>query len=323
MPSILPEKTTNSPRVRRGRRQARRGPFRTEGLFVSDCSGFVAVSKVLSGGFYDFERLSVELWQDVVHKERMTGEIQRTPWPPNFPDVVIHMSLKARNRHPAYPAAKAGDATAAYAFVSDVLNAENFERVAALIVGRKPLLAPVAAVEAEGFNAIPDAMAQLLAGKLGLSMADYDLRQSNYVGHTGADGWLRLATPATFTGSVEQGKDYLLIDDHVGLGGTLANLRGYIEGQGGRVIGMTTLTETAGGHKITSRPETLSVLETKHGQELNQFWNGIFGYSTACLTDIEAGYLSRVESVAAIKTRLAQAATFARGRGISPIELQP
>jgi hypothetical protein len=77
-------------------------------------------------------------------------------------------------------------------------------------------------------------------------------------GIRGPNGWLRLATPATFTGSIEQGKDYLLIDDHVGLGGTLANLRRYIETQGGNVIGMTTLTETAGGHKIAPRPDTFS-----------------------------------------------------------------
>jgi hypothetical protein len=134
-----------------------------------------------------------------LHERRMTEAIQRTPWPPDFPDAVVHMSLKARNRHPAYATAKAGDAMAAYAFVTDVLNEENFKRVAALIAGHKPVLAPVAAVEVEGFNAIPDAMAQLLAGHLGPSMADYDLRQSNYVGHTGANGWLRLATPATFT----------------------------------------------------------------------------------------------------------------------------
>ena len=126
---------------------------------------------------------------------------------------------------------------AAYALVSDVVNEESFGRIAALIGGRKPLVAPVAAVEAGGFNAIPDAMAQLVARTLGLPMADYDIRQSNYVGHTGANGWLRLATPATFAGSVEEGKDYLLIDDHVGFGGTLANLRGHIETQGGRVIG--------------------------------------------------------------------------------------
>jgi hypothetical protein len=62
------------------------------------------------------------------------------------------------------------------------------------------------------------------------------------------------------------------------------------------------------------------MLEKKHGEELNQFWSGVFGYPTACLTDIEAGYLSRVESVAAIKARLAQAATIARGRGLSLIQ---
>lgn len=86
---------------------------------------------------------------------------------------------------------------------------------------------------------------------------------------------------------------------------------------------MTTLTETAGGHKIAPRAETLSVLEAKHGQELDEFWRGVFGYSTACLTDVEAGYLSRIESVAAIHTRLAQAATVARGRGLSPVQFQP
>lgn len=253
----------------------------------------------------------------------MTSSVQRTPWPPEFPDVVVHLDLKARNSHPFYAAAKAGDARAASAFVSDVLRAENFERIATLIGARKPLIAPVAAVEAGGFNAIPDAMAQAVARTLGLAMAAYDIRQSNYVGHTGADGWLRLATPATFAGSIEPDKDYLLVDDHVGFGGTLANLRGHIETQGGRVIGMTTLTETSGGHKIAPRPETASVLDRKHGQELDQFWNGVFGYSTGCLTDIEAGYLSRVESVAAIHTRLAHAATLARGRGLSPVQFNP
>ena len=253
----------------------------------------------------------------------MTTAIQRTPWSSDFPDVVVHLDLKTRNSHPAYAAAKSGDAVAAYALLSDVLNEESFERMAALLDGCKPLVAPVAAVEAGGFNAIPDAMAQLVARTLGLPMADYDIRQSNYVGHTGADGWLRLATPATFAGSIEQGKDYLLIDDHVGFGGTLANLRGHIETLGGRVIGITTLTETPGAHKIAPRLETVFALERKHGKELDQFWKDVFGYSTTCLTDIEAGYLSRVESVAAIKARLAHATTLARGRGLSSVQFKP
>ncbi len=122
-----------------------------------------------------------------MHKARMTTAFQRTPWPPDFPDVAVQMDLKTRNSHPVYAAAKSGDAMAAHALVSDVFNEESFGRIAALIGGRKPLVAPVAAVEAGGFNAIPDAMAQLVARTLGLPMADYDIRQSNYVGHTGAN----------------------------------------------------------------------------------------------------------------------------------------
>ena len=166
-------------------------------------------------------------------------------------------------------------------------------------------------------------MAQAVAGKLNLPMAAYDIQQSNYVGHTKANGWHRLATPATFAGSIEQGKDYLLIDDHVGFGGTLANLRGYIETHGGHVIGMTTLTETPEARKIALRAATASMLQRKHGEELDQFWQAVFGYGVDCLTDIEAGYLHRVESVAAIRTRMADTATLARGRGLSPVKLQP
>ena len=147
------------------------------------------------------------------------------------------------------------------------------------------------------------------------------LGQSNYVAHTKADGWHRLVTPAQFTGTIAAGRDYFLMDDHVGFGGTLANLRGTIELGGGQVIGMSTLTETRDAHKIAVRQQTLLVLQEKHGQELEQFWSAVFGHGLACLTDIEAGYLSRVESVAAIQTRMAQAAAAARGRGVPAIGL--
>ena len=180
---------------------------------------------------------------------------------------------------------------------------------------------PVAAIEVTGFNAIPDAMAQELAARFNLPMAPYDLGQSNYVGHTKADGWHRLVTPAQFTGTIAGGQDYFLIDDHVGFGGTLANLRGYIEVNGGHVIGMTTLTETGGGRQIAVRPETLSVLQQSHGQEIERFWTSLFGHGTACLTNIEAGYLSRVESVATIQDRMAQAAEAARGRCLPAVQL--
>jgi hypothetical protein len=43
----------------------------------------------------------------------MSLVIPRNPWPPGFPDVVVHSEMRLRNAHPAYPAAKGGDAQAA------------------------------------------------------------------------------------------------------------------------------------------------------------------------------------------------------------------
>jgi adenine/guanine phosphoribosyltransferase-like PRPP-binding protein len=249
----------------------------------------------------------------------MTVIIPRTPWPADFPDVVVHHNLKTRNSNPAYAAGKSGDPVAAQRLIDELLTDKQYQAIAALVGARTPLVVPVAAVEGGGFNAIPDAMAQAVAARLNLSMAAYDIQQTNYVAHTKANGWHRLVTPAMFAGSIEKGKDYLLIDDHVGFGGTLANLRGYIEAHGGHVIGMTTLTETPGARKIALRPTTAFMLQKKHGEELNHFWRTVFGYTTDCLTDIEAGYLHRVESVAAVKTRMAQAAALARGGGLSPV----
>ena len=64
----------------------------------------------------------------------------------------------------------------------------------------------------------------------------------NSVGHTGADGFTRLANQALFDGPVLGGQAYYLVDDFVGQGGTLANLAGFIHGQSGAVLGDTVLT---------------------------------------------------------------------------------
>lgn len=245
--------------------------------------------------------------------------IPRRPWPDGFPEVVIHTELKARNTHRAYTAAKSGDAEAAKLLAEELLSWEAAERLERLLDGRRPLLVPVTADEVSGFNAIPDAMAQALGALLGLAVLDGEIVQANKVGHTKADGWHRLVTPAEFAGTVSPGADYVLVDDHVGFGGTLANLRGFIEHWGGRVLAMTTLTETRAARHICVRQETLDVLENRHGRALTEFWRSRFLYGLECLTDIEAGYLCRVESVAAIQDRMAQAAEQARGRGLSPL----
>lgn len=247
--------------------------------------------------------------------------IPRAPWPEHFPDVVIHGDLQRRNKHPNLAIAKAGNAGVALALARDLMSEAAIRHLERSLEGRRPFVVPVTAIEVAGFNAIPDAMTQEIGERLKLAPLSGTIVQSNKVAHTRADGWHRLVTPATFTGTVVADADYLLVDDHVGFGGTLANLRGHIEANGGRVLGMTTLTETGGGREIAIRPETLSMLYSKHGNELAQFWRAIFGHGIDCLTNLEAGYLSRVESLDAIRTRMAQAAEHARRRGVSAIDI--
>lgn len=240
----------------------------------------------------------------------------RLPWPPDFPDVVIHTDVRTRDRHPGYAAAKAGDAEAALMLASDLLSPDGMVSLQEIIGNRPTLLLPVVADELTGFNAIPDAMAQVLGNELGTPVIAGEIVQTNKVGHTRAPAFQRLVTPATFEGHVQPGANYVLVDDHVGLGGTLANLRGYVEARGGEVIAITTLTESRDARIISLQPTTRIVLWERHGQALDNLWQSQFGYGIDCLTEVEALNLCRQHSVAAIEDFLAKAAVEARGRGL-------
>lgn len=241
----------------------------------------------------------------------------RSPWPPGFPDVIVHTSVKERDAHPGYAAAKAGDPDAAFELAFDLLNDAAVAHLADTWALPGTLLLPVVADETLGFNAIPDAMAQILSRELGLNVVENGvIVQSNKVGHTRAKTFQRLVTPAEFAGPVIPGATYILVDDHVGIGGTLANLRGHVLAGGGLVTGMTALTESRDGRQISLRPATLHMLREKHGEALDQLWKDQFDYAVDSLTELEGQVLCRQQSVDAIQDFLAQAAVEARRRGL-------
>ena len=242
----------------------------------------------------------------------------RTTWANNFPDVVVHTTVKTRDAHACYQRAKSGDAEAALSLALELLSAAAVEALRDLIASRDIVLLPVVADESLGFNAIPDALALVLGRELGASVASGEIVQTNKVGHTRAPSFQRLVTPAQFEGPVDREQCYVLVDDHVGLGGTLANLRGHVCLNGGMVIGMTTLTESRAARTISLQHGTRTLLWEKHGEALNTFWQDQFGYGIDCLTDVEAQNLCRQPTVAAIEDFLAQAAVEARSRGLYP-----
>jgi hypoxanthine-guanine phosphoribosyltransferase len=230
--------------------------------------------------------------------------LRRTEWG-DFPDVVIHSGESVVKKHSLYMAAKTGDANAAQTLALETATIGSLDQISALIGERRPHLLAVHALEIEGANAIPRVFARLLSKMLDLPVA-IGIIQINRVSHTGADGYHRLAFPALFGGDVED-QDYFLVDDFIGQGGTLANLKGYVESQGGVVIGATALTGKAYSAKLRLSPETLQALRGKHGNELEQWWNATFGYSFERLTESEARYLTRADDAHAISTRIVAA----------------
>ena len=207
--------------------------------------------------------------------------------------------------HPLYSSAKEGNALSAEGLVEDVLASADLVGLRLLIGASHPFLLPVHAVEAQGMNVIPRVFARALSKLLAVPVFS-SVIQTNRVSHTGASGYHRLAFPAVFDGELLPA-DYLLVDDFIGQGGTLANLRGFVETKDGRVIGGTALAGKAYSAKL--RPDRPAVLELrrKHGEQLEKWRSATFGYGFERLTQSEARYLTRVDDAHAIPERLALA----------------
>lgn len=230
---------------------------------------------------------------------------ERTPWG-DFPDVVIQQTESAVKQHPSYEAAKSGDIDAALQLVQDSMPQAALDALQAQLAGKTPIVAGVQAVENMSVNVIPEVMAAYVADSLGLPLDD-SLTQINRVGHTGSSGFKRLATPALFDGAVQAGQDYLVVDDFVGQGGTLANLRGHIEQNGGNVLMATVLTGKPYSAKLALTSETLAALRAKHGKDLEDWWRQQFGYGFELLTESEARYLLNTKDADKVRAGLSAA----------------
>lgn len=141
-------------------------------------------------------------------------------------------------------------------------------------------LVPIHALESNGVNEIPAAIAIVLGRQLDLPVNN-SIVQTNSVGHTGASGLHRLANQAHFEGHVIPCQAYVLVDDFVGPGGTLANLIGYIGSHGGEPLAATVLTGKAYSAKLAPVAKLIHALRHKHGRDFENCWQQYFGLGTA------------------------------------------
>lgn len=224
----------------------------------------------------------------------------------DFPDVVLHAQESAAKGHAEYQAAKGGDLRAADVLTSQLVSSVAVEKIDAMLEDRVIELVPIHALESEGVNEIPTALATVLSRLLGRPVND-SILQLNSVGHTGAGGFKRLANQALFSGAVVPGQWYFVVDDFVGQGGTLANLVGFIRSQGGEVLGATVLTGKPYSAKLAPDEAQIQALRAKHGPELEEWWQQNFGFGFECLTRSEARYLENSPDADTIRDRLAAA----------------
>ena len=261
-------------------------------------------------------------WHDLRDElERAQADLKAMKPPPRvawqgFPDAVLLADETRTRRHPAYAAAKAGDAAAATNLVHALVDEAGIAAVRRLlgtVEAVQPVLVSAHAYEREGVNAIPAALARLLNERLGVPF-DTAVVQTNVVGHTGAGGYGRLARQAAFGGEAEKGREHVMVDDFIGQGGTLANLRGWIEKQGGTVVGAVGLAGKPYSAKLNPSEEQLHELREKHGPDFEKWWREHFGHAFDCLTQSEARYLARSPDADTIRDRLAAAECEGSGR---------
>lgn len=84
----------------------------------------------------------------------------------DFPDVVLHSPELVVKGHPQYRPAKIGDPLAAEALVADSISDRAVEQLAVVLSGQAVVLVPIHALESEGVNEIPIALAEELSRRL-------------------------------------------------------------------------------------------------------------------------------------------------------------
>ena len=147
----------------------------------------------------------------------------RFPWN-HFPPVYIHASERFVRGHPAFADARNADMFAAVELVTDAISPrllaqlwQRFDAFAPVLVSPQPL-------ETADLSAIPKMTASLISTFLAWPCEMRVTRRSSSC----LTGYERLQHQVNFDGPVVIGLNYLLIDEFINHGGTLANFPGHI-----------------------------------------------------------------------------------------------
>lgn len=202
-----------------------------------------------------------------------------------IPDVIYNTTLNCmeQKHNDLFQKGKGGDLQAAQQLVAKITNNEKMQAIAQQYPN-----AIIAPVMSQSTNVIPLAYAMLLSEKTGMKYTT-DFRQVKAQHRTGEGSYNRLTRIPQYTGTPEA-KDYILIDDHIVIGGTLNALRRHIRDNGGNPVLITTLTVSQFSSKIHLTEETYNkLLDMPGADQLEQDLKELgYKYGIADLTESEA-----------------------------------
>lgn len=206
-----------------------------------------------------------------------------------------------------YQAAKTqNDMDAAYQIVDFMWRDAVFENLLSKVVlgGKRPIIvSPHPSFDDEDVidcdapfrvsarNAIPFALAAKLRISLN-GLENVEIKQGARVGRTKLPRFPKFLFQPHFVGEVATDRPYILVDDNVGLGGTLASLYSHIANHGGTVIGVATLAHSTGRDvPLALTVQTRDALYETYGHEVTALWKEKVGHEPTCLTEGEGGFL--------------------------------
>ena len=231
----------------------------------------------------------------------------RVPWR-QFPEVIVHSSIHKLKTSFGYFAAKRGNHRAALRIAQALVKQVKTELPIDFVV-------PVIQVDQGHYNALPVALAAVLAKQIGAKLW-LDICQINKVNHTGADALDRLKNQPIFAGHVPSGR-CLICDDVVTFGASLANLRGILVSGGAEVLAATTIGAAYGSTKLTPGASLIRSLRQRYDGEFETQTASI-GFGCDCLTAREAYFLAGLRNTERFRNCLAQEVGAAdRKRGAS------
>ncbi|HEV2747609.1 MAG TPA: glycosyl hydrolase 108 family protein [Allosphingosinicella sp.] len=189
--------------------------------------------------------------------------------------------------HPRYAEAKTGDEDAALELVRDLVTPENVDAALVRFVGAGDVvLAPVVKKGDAGLNKLPLALAVHYGRATGIAV-DTGIVQAPGPRRRGLKGPARIAHRPEFNGAVVPKRRYVLVDDVVTQGGTVAEMADHIRAQGGEVAGVIALASGARSGSLAPTRKMVETIDRRIGDVVRTR----LGREPSALTFDEAYYL--------------------------------